>query len=68
MALFDYARPVTIIDRARYYTSHAIALVNAWNDQRRTRDTLSQLSNSQLNDLGLSRGDIDRIAESGRIL
>ena len=68
MALFDYSRPVTAVDRVRYYTSHAIALLSAWNDQRRTRDTLSKLSNAQLDDLGLSRGDIDRVADSGRIL
>lgn len=68
MALSDFTRPVNVADRVRYYVSHAAAFVSAWNDQRRTRNTLSKLSTEQLNDLGLSRGDIDRIAGSGRIL
>ena len=68
MALLDFSRPVTVIDRVRYYTSHAAAHFTAWNNERRTRNTLSQLSNAQLEDLGLCPGDIDRIAGSGRIL
>jgi len=39
-------------------------LVNAfftWNDTRRTRKALSQLSDRELDDIGLSRGEIDRI-------
>ena len=68
MALLDFSRPFTAVDRVRYVASHAVAIFNAWNDQRRTRDMLSQLSNEQLDDLGLTVGDIDRIAGSGRIL
>lgn len=68
MALIDFSRPVTLIDRVRFYTTNAASIISAWNDQRRTRDTLSKLTAQQLDDLGLSRGDIDRIAGSGRIL
>ncbi|MEM1273049.1 MAG: DUF1127 domain-containing protein [Pseudomonadota bacterium] len=34
----------------------------AWNDARVTRAALSKLSNHELEDLGLVRGDIDAIA------
>ena len=67
MALSDFTRPANVADRVRFFVSHAAGHVAAWNDQRRTRDTLSKLSAEQLDDLGLSRGDIDRIAGSGRI-
>ena len=30
-----------------------------WNDRRRTRDTLMRLSSHELEDIGLSRADID---------
>ncbi len=36
--------------------------VAAWNDARLTRKALSQLSDRELDDIGLSRNDIDRIA------
>ena len=36
-------------------------VVAAWNDARVTRKALSQLSDRQLEDIGLVRGDIDRI-------
>lgn len=35
--------------------------VSAWNNARRTRNELSQLSAHELNDIGLSRGDLDNI-------
>lgn len=34
----------------------------AWNDARVTRNALSSLSDRELEDIGLSRGDIDRIS------
>ncbi len=37
-----------------------------WNDQRRTRRVLSQLSSHELDDIGLTRGDIDTIARQRR--
>lgn len=43
------------------------ALVNtviAWNDARVTRNSLSALTDRELDDIGLVRGDIDRIAGS----
>lgn len=36
-------------------------LVSAWNDARVTRRALSHLSDRELDDIGLTRSDIDRI-------
>ncbi|WP_299843322.1 DUF1127 domain-containing protein [uncultured Paracoccus sp.] len=36
--------------------------LTAWNDTRVTRNSLSRLSDHELNDIGLCRGDIERIA------
>ena len=33
----------------------------AWNDARLTRKALSQLSDRELDDIGLARGDIDHL-------
>ena len=38
-----------------------VGTVAAWNDARRTRKVLSQLSDRELDDIGLARGDIYRI-------
>ncbi|MEI4484630.1 DUF1127 domain-containing protein [Frigidibacter sp. MR17.14] len=39
-----------------------VASVAAWNDARVTRKALSRLSDRELDDIGLSRGDIDMIS------
>jgi len=39
-----------------------IARFNAWNDARITRNALSRLSDRELEDIGLSRAEIDTIA------
>ena len=39
-----------------------VASVVAWNDARVTRNALSRLSDRELDDIGLNRGDIDSIA------
>ncbi|MEM9319877.1 MAG: DUF1127 domain-containing protein [Pseudomonadota bacterium] len=39
-----------------------VGKVASWNDARVTRAALSKLSDHELNDLGLIRGDIDNIA------
>lgn len=39
-----------------------VATITAWNDARVTRQGLSRLSDRELDDLGLVRGDIDDIA------
>ncbi|MDA7966580.1 DUF1127 domain-containing protein [Ruegeria sp.] len=41
----------------------AFNAIAEWNDARVTRDALSRLSNRELEDIGLCRGDIDVVAE-----
>ncbi len=48
-----------------HFGGFAGALVStfaAWNDARVTRNALSRLSDRELDDIGLTRGDIDTIA------
>ena len=42
--------------------SSIVATVVAWNDARVTRNALSHLSDRELEDIGLARGDIERVA------
>ncbi|MFN6952419.1 MAG: DUF1127 domain-containing protein [Albidovulum sp.] len=46
---------------ARFFGS-LVASFAAWNDARVTRNALSRLSDRELDDIGLSRGDIDAIS------
>lgn len=41
--------------------SAVVASIASWNDARVTRNALAKLSDRELNDIGLSRGDIDGI-------
>lgn len=38
------------------------SMLSAWNDARVTRRELNSLSDRELSDIGLARGDIERIA------
>ncbi|MFC3570498.1 DUF1127 domain-containing protein [Paracoccus sp. TOH] len=40
------------------------ATLSAWNDARVTKNALSRLSDRELDDIGLCRGDIERIARA----
>ena len=42
--------------------ANVFAALNSWNDRRITRSSLSKLTDRQLDDIGLCRSDIDRIA------
>lgn len=42
--------------------AHIVSLLGAWKDTRVTRRELSRLSDRELDDIGLCRGDIERIA------
>lgn len=46
-----------------YETVH---VVTSWNNARVTRNALSKLTNRELDDIGLSRGDIDSVVEAVR--
>lgn len=65
MAAFEYSRAAerqfgSSIARA---FAQVAAAVMAWNDARVTRNALAALSDRELEDIGLSRGDIDAIAD-----
>lgn len=44
------------------FGSKLLAAVAAWNDARMTKNALSRLSDRELDDIGLSRGDIEMVA------
>ena len=48
-------------DRSALSLANIVSRLIAWNDARRTRVILSRLSAHELNDIGLTRGDIDLI-------
>jgi len=41
--------------------SAILSAVRGWNDARVTRKALSKLSNRELDDIGLCRGDVERM-------
>ena len=43
------------------FVSNALVSVKNWNDARVTRKALSSLSDRELDDIGLCRGDIDHL-------
>ena len=68
MAIFDTTRTTygsaTAASRLSSFVSSVIAKVIAWNDARVTRNALSELTDRELEDIGLSRADIDAVATS----
>ena len=64
MAALDTTRPFAASGSAGRTTSifaAAFAMFAAWNDARQTRKALSVLTDRELDDIGLSRGDIDSV-------
>lgn len=68
MASIDTTRPFAAPAGAGLAAAlqRGLAAVQAWNDARITRRALSRLTERELDDIGLCRGDIDRIALRGR--
>jgi uncharacterized protein YjiS (DUF1127 family) len=68
MALFETTRSMDGLagrgHRSNLLTS-VFASLMAWNDARVTRRALDKLSDHELDDIGLCRGDIDMIATRG---
>lgn len=66
MAAFDTTRPTYgshgLVGRIFASLASVVSTVSAWNDARLTRNALSSLSDRELDDIGLSRGDIDTVA------
>lgn len=63
MAAIETSRPAPFGAIATYRTintfSAAFAAIKGWNDARITRNALSKLSDRELDDIGLCRGDIE---------
>lgn len=63
MASFDINRPLADGHLFGVRLTNVFSRISAsladWNDARKTRNALSKLSDHELNDLGLHRGDID---------
>jgi uncharacterized protein YjiS (DUF1127 family) len=49
--------------RVGTFISNLYSAFAAWNDSRLTRNSLSALSDRELDDIGLHRGDIDDVAK-----
>lgn len=65
MALFDTTRPAGAAGSANRIGSmfvSAFGAMSAWNDTRQTRTSLEALTDRELDDIGLTRADIDRVA------
>ncbi|MEM6303877.1 MAG: DUF1127 domain-containing protein [Pseudomonadota bacterium] len=65
MAAFDTTRTAygssLAVGKISAFATAVFAAVAAWNDARKTRKALSQLTDRELNDIGLTRGDLDDI-------
>lgn len=59
---FTNMRPAAISMRSALTLGGLVNRVSSWNEARRTRAALSKLSAHELEDIGLTRGDIDRIS------
>lgn len=55
-------RPLGAGFRANGVLAAIVGRIAAWNDARVTRKALSKLTDRELDDLGLTRGDIEDIA------
>ena len=70
MAAFDSTRTayasVDLIGRLGQKVSDLVATLVAWNDARVTRKALEQLTDRELDDIGLCRGDIEYVSEITR--
>ncbi|MEO9574971.1 MAG: DUF1127 domain-containing protein [Tateyamaria sp.] len=66
MASFDTTRPVygtaPVAGHVKGFVFNLVAQVIAWNDARVTRKALNTLTDRELEDIGLVRGDIDDVA------
>ena len=51
-----------VANRLRSLFDAQLSAILAWNDARVTRNSLNTLTDRELEDIGLSRGDIDGVA------
>jgi len=64
MAAFDTSRPAQgfLGGRLSNLVASTVAVFAGWNDARVTRNALAKLSDRELDDIGLCRGDIETIS------
>lgn len=62
MSAIDSFRAPAMAARPAGFMSKLAAFFSAWNDARVTRTALNRLTDRELDDIGLCRGDIDRVA------
>jgi len=70
MSTFDTTRTTYgSASKNRFFSaiSAITAAIVAWNDARVTRKALAGLTDRELEDIGLSRGDIDAVADNNLI-
>lgn len=67
MAAFDISRPAygsaPVANRAAGFFTSVFGGMAAWNDARLTRNALNALTDRELEDIGLVRGDIEDVAQ-----
>ena len=65
MAVFETTRSISegasIFNRAASVAYHIVGAVTDWNAKRATRSALSKLSDRELDDIGLVRGDLENL-------
>mgnify|MGYP001801339609 CR=1 FL=1 len=59
------ARSANAMAGAQDFLTSMVSSVLGWNQVRRTRDALNKLSDHELEDIGLARGDIESVALKG---
>lgn len=68
MAAFDTTRPAfdaaPVAGKVSGFVSNLITMLIEWNDARVTRKALNSLTDRELDDIGLVRGDIDNVANT----
>lgn len=60
MAAIEISRPAVASHGVSFISRLRDAIV-AWNDKRLTRNALNKLSDRELEDIGIARGDIQRM-------
>lgn len=70
MAALDTTRTTTgsfgFAGRIGAFFASVVNAVVEWNDARATRNALASLTDRELEDIGLCRGDIESVAAGGR--
>ena len=65
MAVYDTTRAnvagLNLGGRVSYILTHLVSGFFVWNQTRQTKKVLSQLSNRELEDIGITRADLDKL-------